>query len=317
MESLKPKVYIDGKEGTTGLQIYDRLAIRKDIILMSIDEQKRKDPMERKRLMDEADIVFLCLPDEAAIEAVSLVENPDTRIIDASTAHRIALGWDYGFPELSSSHRAAITKSRRVANPGCHATGFISAVYPLTATGILPKTYPLTCFSLTGYSGGGKKMIAQYEEENRDSCFDAPRMYAMTQQHKHLREMKAVSGLLAEPIFSPMVSNYYNGMLVTIPLHRRCLSRTIDLKSLHETLHAHYEHTHFVKVMPLSAETETGGFLAANPLAGTNEMRLYVCGNDERMTITAQFDNLGKGASGAAVQCMNLMCGLDESTGLE
>lgn len=314
---MKTKVFIDGQEGTTGLQIFERFANRSDIELIDIPPEKRKDPAARAVCIHASDVTFLCLPDAAAIEAVSLVQSDTVRIIDASTAHRTAPGWAYGFPELSDAHRNAIISSKRVAVPGCYASGFAAIVYPLVQANILPRDYPVSCFAVSGYSGGGKKMIAQYEEENRDSCFDAPRMYAMTQQHKHLREMKAISGLLTEPIFSPMVSDYYNGMLVTIPIHRRCLSRTINLKSLHEMLSAHYENAHFVKVMPLSAEAETGGFLAANPLAGTNEMRLYVCGNDDRMTVTAQFDNLGKGASGAAVQCLNLMLGIDEATGLE
>ena len=314
---MKTKVFIDGQEGTSGLQLFERFANRSDIELIEIPPEKRKDPAARAVCIHASDVTFLCLPDAAAIEAVSLVQSDTVRIIDASTAHRTAPGWAYGFPELSDAHRNAIISSKRVAVPGCYASGFAAIVYPLVQANILPRDYPVSCFAVSGYSGGGKKMIAQYEAENRDSCFDAPRMYAMTQQHKHLREMKAISGLLTEPIFSPMVSDYYNGMLVTIPFHRRCLSRTINLASLHEMLSAHYEHAHFVKVMPLSAETETGGFLAANPLAGTNEMRLYVCGNDDRMTVTAQFDNLGKGASGAAVQCLNLMLGIDEATGLE
>ncbi len=310
---MKPKVYIDGKEGTTGLQIYDRLAIRKDIILMSIDEQKRKDPMERKRLMDEADIVFLCLPDEAAIEAVSLVENPDTRIIDASTAHRIALGWDYGFPELSSSHRAAITKSRRVANPGCHATGFISAVYPLTATGILPKTYPLTCFSLTGYSGGGKKMIAQYEGvEKSEACY-APRIYGLNLRHKHLPEMQKICGLEREPVFSPIVDDYYKGMATAISLHNDLLESPKSAREIWEVLKAYYAGEKVVHLAPFGGDEP---MISANSMAGRDMLQLIVCGNETHTTIAALFDNLGKGASGAAVQNMNIMLGLEETTSL-
>lgn len=310
---MKPKVYIDGKEGTTGLQIYDRLAAREDIALLSIDEEKRKDPVERKRLMDDADIVFLCLPDGAAIEAAELVENPATRIIDASTAHRTAPGWDYGFPELSSCHRAAIAKSRRVANPGCHATGFISAVYPLVAMGVLPKTYPLTCFSLTGYSGGGKKMIAQYEAPEKPEAFYGPRIYGLNLRHKHLPEMQKICGLGREPVFSPIVDDYYKGMATTISLHNDLLAGQKSAQEIWEALETYYVGEKMVRLAPFGGEEP---MICANTMAGRDALQLIVCGNETHTTVTALFDNLGKGASGAAVQNMNIMLGLEETTGL-
>lgn len=310
---MKPKVYIDGKEGTTGLQIYDRLAARDDIRLLLIDEAKRKDPAERKRLMDDADVVFLCLPDAAAVEAVGLVEDPDTRIIDASTAHRTAAGWDYGFPELSPGHRAAIQKSRRVANPGCHATGFISGVYPLVAKGLLPPDYPLVCFSLTGYSGGGKKMIAQYEAADRGEDLFSPRIYGLDQRHKHLPEMRKVCGLTRAPAFSPIVDDYYKGMATTVSLHNGLLAPGVTAHTVWEALAEHYRDQALVQVAPFGGETP---MLAANALAGRDSLTLVVCGGETHTTVTALFDNLGKGASGAAVQNMNLMLGFAETTGL-
>ena len=309
---MRPKVYIDGKEGTTGLQIYDRLAAREDIELLLIDEDKRKDPAERKRLMDAADVVFLCLPDAAAIEAVSLVGNPNTRIIDASTAHRTAPGWDYGFPELSEQHREAIRTSRRVANPGCHATGFISIVCPLVAMGILPADTPLSAFSLTGYSGGGKKMIAQYESADKGEALFAPCPYGMGQGHKHLPEMKAVCGLETNPVFVPIVDDYYKGMATTVPLHMGQLRGVSSAAELRQKLAEHYAGSTMVTVSP----AEDTAKLYANAKAGQDTLELIVAGNDEQLTVTALFDNLGKGASGAAVQNMNIMLGLDETTGL-
>jgi N-acetyl-gamma-glutamyl-phosphate reductase len=305
---MKPKVYIDGKEGTTGLQIYERLGSRTDIELLLIDEDKRKDPAERKRLMDGADIVFLCLPDAAAVEAVGLIENPNTRVIDASTAHRTAPDWDYGFPELSPGHRANIAKSKRVANPGCHATGFISGVYPLVAAGVVPKDAALTCHSLTGYSGGGKKMIAEYEDPHRDPCHASSRIYGLNQNHKHLPEMQAVCGLTLPPVFAPVVGDFPQGMATTVLLNG------YDAAQVHKTLADHYAGQRMVTVAPLGGETSA---IYANTLAGKNTLRLIVCGNEQRTTVTALFDNLGKGASGAAVQNMNIMLGLDEAAGLE
>ena len=309
---MKPKVYIDGKDGTTGLQIYDRLSVRSDIDLLLIDEEKRKDPAERKKLMDAADIVFLCLPDAAAVEAVALVENPDTRIIDASTAHRTSPDWDYGFPELSAERRAAIRKSKRVANPGCHATGFISAVYPLVAMGLLPKDACLSAFSLTGYSGGGKKMIAQYEAADKDAALFAPCPYGMGQTHKHLPEMQKVCGLTNKPVFTPIVDDYYKGMATTVPLHMSQMNGVSTLAEVRQKLADYYAKATLVHV----ADALDTAKLYANAQAGKDTLVLYVAGNDEQFTVTALFDNLGKGASGAAVQNMNLMLGFEETTGL-
>ena len=304
---MKPKVFIDGKEGTTGLQIYDRLANRTDIELLLIDEDKRKDTEERRRLINEADLAFLCLPDKAAIEAVSFIENPNTRVIDASTAHRTNPDWDYGFPELSAEHREAIVKSKRVANPGCHASGFVSIVYPLVKAGVLPKDYALTCFSLTGYSGGGKKMIAEYESEDKANELNAPRIYGLSLNHKHIPEMTAITGLENKPIFCPIVDDYYCGMATSIPI------QGIDSKLILDTLKKHYEGQQFVKVTPQISDS---GMLEANYNVGTNMMEITVCGNGNETLVVSRFDNLGKGASGSAVENMNLMLGFEPGAGL-
>ena len=315
MTPLKPKVYIDGKEGTTGLQIYDRLAARDDIDLLLIDEDKRKDTDERKKLLNAADIVFLCLPDAAAVEAVGLVENPDTRIIDASTAHRTAPGWVYGFPELKPGQRETIVASKRVANPGCHATGFISVTAPLVELGLLPKDADLSCFSLTGYSGGGKKMIAQYEAEDRDAALSAPCPYGLGQGHKHLPEMQKICGLAKAPVFVPIVDDYYKGMATTVTLHRSQLRAVPSLHALWRAYADYYAGQAMVHVDPDPAESPAAK-LYANAMAGRNDLRIVVAGSDEAFTVTALFDNLGKGASGAAVQNMNILLGLPETTGL-
>ena len=309
---MKPKIYIDGKDGTTGLQIYDRLAGRKDLELLLIDEDKRKDTAERQKLMNAADIVFLCLPDAAAIEAVELVTNPETCIIDASTAHRTAPGWDYGFPELSAEHRAHIASSKRIANPGCHASGFISAVYPLVAHGIVPPDYPVTCFSLTGYSGGGKKMIAQYETDKTEELY-APRIYGLNLHHKHLPEMQKICGLHKAPVFLPVVDDYYKGMATTIQLRNDLLAPGTTAQRVLETLRDHYADAQMVTVAPFGGTTP---MIAGNAMAGKDTLQLIVYGNEEQTAVTALFDNLGKGASGAAVQNMNIRLGLEESTGL-
>lgn len=309
---MKPKIYIDGKDGTTGLQIYDRLAGRKDLELLLIDEDKRKDTAERQKLMNAADIVFLCLPDAAAIEAVELVTNPETCIIDASTAHRTAPGWDYGFPELSAEHRAHIANSKRIANPGCHASGFISAVYPLVAHGIVPPDYPMTCFSLTGYSGGGKKMIAQYETDKTEELY-APRIYGLSLNHKHLPEMQKICGLHKAPVFLPVVDDYYKGMATTIQLRNDLLAPGTTAQTVWETLRDHYADAQMVTVAPFGGTTP---MIAGNAMAGKDTLQLIVYGNEEQTAVTALFDNLGKGASGAAVQNMNIRLGLEESTGL-
>lgn len=309
----KAKVYIDGQAGTTGLQIFDRIGARDDLELLRIDEDKRHDTEERRKFLNAADVVFLCLPDEGAREAVALVENPDVCIIDASTAHRTADGWTYGFPELNAGQRAAIAASKRIANPGCHATGFISAVAPLVRAGVVPADYPLTCYSLTGYSGGGKRMIASYEDAERPTCLDAPGIYGLTLQHKHLPEMAKVCGLAHAPVFMPVVDDYYKGMATSIMLHNRLLPGRPTAQDVHACLAAHYAGQKLVSVAPFG---EQGSTLYANELAGTNELRLVVCGNAEQTTVTALFDNLGKGASGAAVQNMNIVLGIDETTGL-
>ena len=313
---MKPKVYIDGKEGTTGLQIYQRLGSRSDIELLLIDEDKRKDTAERKKLLNAADIAFLCLPDAAAVEAVGLVENPDTRIIDASTAHRTAPGWVYGFAELKKGQREAIAKAKRVANPGCHATGFISVVAPLVELGLLSADADLSCFSLTGYSGGGKKMIAQYEAADREIALSAPCPYGLGQGHKHLPEMKAVCGLAKAPVFVPIVDDYYKGMATMVPLHRSQLRGVDSLHQLWQAYGDYYAGQKMVHVAPDPAE-EPAAKLYANAKAGQNDLQIVVAGNDESFTVTALFDNLGKGASGAAVQNMNIMLGFAETAGLE
>lgn len=311
---MKPKIYIDGKDGTTGLQIYDRLAARDDIELLLIDEAKRKDNAERAKLMNAADIVFLCLPDAAAIEAVTLVTNPDTRIIDASTAHRTAKGWTYGYPELSREQRAAIRTAKRVANPGCHATGFISTVAPLVRMGIIPADMPLCAYSLTGYSGGGKKLIAEYEDPDRDPRHDSHRIYGTNLQHKHLPEMMKVCGLAHAPVFSPILGDFYNGMATTVMLHRASLPGAPSGEAVRERLAEYYAGEHFVTVAPFGGDEPV---VYADTLANTNRLRITVCASDEHITVTALFDNLGKGASGAAVQNMNIMLGFEETIGLE
>ena len=311
---MKTKVYIDGQAGTTGLQIYERIGMREDLTLLRIDEDKRHDLDERKKFLNRADIVFLCLPDAGAIEAVSLIENPDVRVIDASTAHRTSDEWTYGFPEISREQRAAIAASKRVANPGCHATGLISSVAPLIRMGILPKDYPVTCYSLTGYSGGGKKMIAQYEAEDRDEKLSAPGIYGLTLKHKHIPEMQKVTGLACSPVFMPVVDDYYKGMATSIMLQNRLLNGQPTAEEICARLSEYYADEHFVTVMPFDPKQ---GTLYANALAGTNHLQLVVCGYEEQTTVTALFDNLGKGASGAAVQNMNIMLGLPETMGLE
>lgn len=314
---MKTKIFIDGKEGTTGLQIYERFEKRDDLEILLIDEDKRKDTAERARLINESDITFLCLPDAAAKEAVSLVTNDKVRIIDASTAHRVDPDWDYGFPELSKAHRDRIRNSKRVANPGCYASGFISIVYPLVQAGVLGDDYPLTAHAVSGYSGGGKKMIAAIEGDGKTKEMCSPRQYALTQAHKHLPEMQAVCGLKYRPMFNPIVDDYYAGMVVSVPLVTRALAKKVTPEDIHAILSAHYEGQRFVKVMELyGKDTLPDGFLPANTLEGTNDMQLFVFGNDEQILLCSRLDNLGKGASGAAVQNMNIMLGLDETTGL-
>lgn len=313
---MKYKVFIDGKEGTTGLRIYDRLAKRDDIELMLIPEDLRKDPEERSKYINNSDITFLCLPDQAAIEAVSLVTNNKTRIIDASTAHRCDPAWAYGFPELSIDFYNKIKNSARVAVPGCYASGFMSIVYPLVTLGIAPKDYPFTVNAISGYSGAGKKAIQVYEDNNRAKEFDAPRLYAMSQAHKHLKEMQAIPGLSKKPCFNPYVCDFLEGMLVTIPLFVDLLNKPYTPMEIHKLLSDYYNGKDFVRVMPYNDKGTEDGFLAANHLDGKDYLEIYVSGNEERINITACLDNLGKGASGAALECMNIMLGLDPKTSL-
>ncbi|MCQ2442452.1 MAG: N-acetyl-gamma-glutamyl-phosphate reductase [Oscillospiraceae bacterium] len=310
---MKPKIYIDGQAGTTGLQIMDRLKSRTDIELMLIADDKRHDDVERKRLMDQADLIFLCLPDKAAVEAVALAEGSKCRIIDASTAHRTNPNWVYGYSELNPTQKEAIQNAKYVANPGCHATGLISSTAPLVQAGLLPTNYPLTCYSLTGYSGGGKKMIADYESEGRDGKLDAPRIYGLTLNHKHIPEMTKVCGLEHAPVFCPVVDDYYKGMATSILLQNRLLNGTPTTADIHKALVKHYEGSALVSVAELGYNEP---MIAANTLSGKDTLTLIVCGNDEQTTVTALFDNLGKGASGAAVQNMNLMLGFEETAGL-
>ena len=302
------KVFIDGSAGTTGLRIYERLKARNDIELLEIPEAQRKDPAVRSEYLNAADAAFLCLPDDAAREAVALVTSPDTVVIDASTAHRTDDAFVYGFPELTGQ-REKIKAAKRVANPGCHATGFIALVKPLTEAGLLPADARLSCFSLTGYSGGGKKMIADYEAPENAESLLAPRMYGLSQQHKHLPEMQKVCGLTEAPAFCPVVSSYYAGMQVTVPLFAKDVKGSAaDIKSLYRS----YYSTGVVKF----AETDENGFLSAGAFAGDDGLTVSVFGNEDRILLVSRFDNLGKGASGAAIQNMNLALGAEETEGL-
>lgn len=311
------KVFIDGKEGTTGLKIFERFAKRNDIEILQIDDDKRKDPDEKRKMIDASDYTFLCLPDAAAIESANLCTNPKTVIIDASTAHRTNPDWAYGFPELSKEFREKIATSKRIAVPGCYASGFISLGYPLVQSGIMPKDYPVMIHAVSGYSGAGKKAIAQYEDPNRNPELDSPRLYALTQAHKHLPEMKKITGLDYEPIFNPYVCDYFQGMTVTVGLHTRLLSKKVTAKDVQEMFAEHYDGCNFIKVAPLMGEgVLPEAFIPANTMAGTNNMQIFVYGNDDRIMVTSRFDNLGKGASGAAVQCLNVSMGIDETTSL-
>ncbi len=302
------KIFIDGSAGTTGLRIRERLSERRDLELMILPDELRKDTAARREMLNKSDISFLCLPDQAAIEAVSLIENPDTVVIDTSTAHRTADGWTYGLPELTGL-REQLKTATRIANPGCHASGFIALIRPLVELGIIQKDSALSCFSLTGYSGGGKKMIAEYEAQDRDPLFDAPRIYALTQSHKHLPEMAKLCGLDKDPVFSPIVADYYSGMEVSIPVTRDILSAS--LKDI-QTAYRDYYKSGLIRY---DNSTE-GGLISAAAFSGRDDMAVAAYGNDERITLISRFDNLGKGASGAAIQNMNIRLGLDEATGL-
>ena len=303
------KVFIDGSAGTTGLKVAARLSERKDIAMITLDETVRKDVKARQDAMNQADVVFLCLPDDAAIEAVPLVENENTVIIDTSTAHRVAEGWTYGFAELSGL-REKIQTAKRIANPGCHASGFLSLATPLTENKIIPKDMQLSCFSLTGYSGGGKKMIAEYEADGRNVLLDAPRLYGLTQMHKHLPEMKMIAGLEKDVIFSPIVAPYFAGMEVVIPISPAELSTTAaQIKEV-------YQDYYKTKIVHFNEKADEDGFLSAGAFAGKDDMEISLAGNEERLLLISRFDNLGKGASGAAIQNMNIALGIEESEGL-
>ena len=314
---MSVKVYIDGQEGTTGLKILERFEGRNDIELLRISEDKRKDSAERARLINMSDYTFLCLPDDAAREAVSFVDNDKVRIIDASTAHRTNPDWAYGFPELSAQHREKIRTSNRVAVPGCYASGFASIVYPLVKNNVIPDDFPVFAYATSGYSGAGKKAIAIYEGNEKPFEFNSPRQYALSQQHKHLPEMKAVSGLKFTPMFNPMVCDYFSGMVVSVPIQTRMLASSVTAESIHDMYAKHYDGAKMVEVMPLmSADEQKSFFLASNTLSGQNKIQVFVFGNDEQILLCSRLDNLGKGASGAAVQCLNIMLGIDETTGL-
>lgn len=300
------KIFIDGSQGTTGLKIFDRLAKREDIELITLPENLRKDTDARKKALNSADVAFLCLPDAAAIEAVSLIENDNTIVIDTSTAHRTNDGWAYGFPELSEEFENKLKNSKRIAVPGCYASGFIALVKPLVDAGIVGKDICIACHAMSGYSGAGKNGIAQYEDAERDWLLDAPREYALTQQHKHLKEMKAISGLNNEPIFSPYICDYFSGMVMTVPLFKKDLKdgKTVDdIKTL-------YKEKYHSDIVKYKESIDENGFVAGNKMSENDGMEIAVCGNEERILLIARYDNLGKGASGAAVQCLNIKMGL-------
>lgn len=310
------KVFVDGLSGTTGLKIHERLSLYSELEMITIDYEKRRDPEERAKCLNNADVVFLCLPDDAAKEAVSLVTNPNTKIIDASTAHRTAPGWTYGLPELSKAHRQAIVESKRVSNPGCHATAFILSAYPLIHHGLMPKDYPVCCQSLTGYSGGGKALIEKYEQnDGKNDYAKAPRPYALTLNHKHLPEMTLHTGLSEAPLFVPILGNNYKGMAVLLSLHSKLLNKQVSAKNVHELLSEHYQNERFVKVMPYGDDSLLfDGAVDITACNDTNCAEVFVFGNDAKGTILVmtRIDNLGKGASGAAIQNMNIMLGFDE-----
>lgn len=302
-------IFIDGSAGTTGLRIYDRLSTRDDISLISLPENLRKEENARKEAINSADIVFLCLPDDAARQAVTFLNNSNTAIIDTSTAHRVNADWVYGFAELTGK-RDAILNSKRIANPGCHASGFIALVTPLIEAGVINQDIALNCFSVTGYSGGGKKMIAEYESESVSPLYKAPRQYGLTQQHKHLKEMQIISGIDTAPAFCPVVADFYSGMEVTVTLFKK------DVKANMCNIKEIYKNYYTGKLVHFDEDAEESGFLSAAALSGRDDMQIYVSGNDERILLVARYDNLGKGASGAAIQNMNILMGVEETKGL-
>ncbi len=308
---MAKRVFIDGKAGTTGLRIYERLEGFSGIELISLSDEKRKDPTCRKEALNSADVAFLCLPDDAARESISLIENENTVVIDTSTAHRTLDSWAYGFPELSAGHREKIKNSKRIAVPGCHASGFIALVQPLVDAGAISKGENLSCFSLTGYSGGGKKMIGEYEEEP-DELLTAPRQYGLTQNHKHLKEMVKISGMENAPAFCPVVGSFYSGMEVTVPIFKNQLKNGFDIEKIKEL----YKEKFDGPIVFYKDDLSEDGFISAGLLSGKDSMFVSVFGNEDRIILTARYDNLGKGASGAAVQCLNIVLGNDDTTGL-
>lgn len=307
------KIFIDGKAGTTGLRIYERLEARNDIEIILLSDEERKDPAARKRALNQCDIAFLCLPDDAARESVSMIENENVVVIDTSTAHRTLDGWCYGFPELSDELNQKLTSAKRIAVPGCHASGFIALVKPLIDSGYISADELLTCHSITGYSGGGKKMISDYESESRDVLLDAPRQYGITQQHKHLKEMKAITGLKNAPIFCPIVSDFYSGMMVTVPIFASQLKDGVTVEDI-KKLYADKYNTEIVKYVDV---IDDGGLISAAKLKAKDSMAITVTGNEERILLVAVYDNLGKGASGAAVECMNVVLGAGKTCALD
>ena len=306
------RIFIDGKAGTTGLRIEERLLGRDDVEIVSLPEELRKDPDARKQIMNSVDVVFLCLPDAAAIEAVSMIENENVVVIDASTAHRTNPDWAYGFAELGEEFEQKIINSKRIAVPGCHASGFIALVYPLVKSGILPKDALLTAHSITGYSGGGKGMIADYNSDERNSLLDAPRQYGIVQKHKHIPEMVKITGLENAPVFCPIVSDFYSGMEVTVPLFKSQLSYggIDEIKEIYRTLYK-------TPIISYNESNDEGGFLSANKMSNKDSMSIEVYGNDDRIILVARYDNLGKGASGAAVECLNIKLGCEKTKTLE
>ena len=306
------KIFIDGRAGTTGLRIYERLAERADIELLTLSDEDRKNTEKRREMLNRCDIAFLCLPDDAARESVSLISNPEVAVLDTSTAHRTEPGWTYGFPELDPAIADKVKSAKRIAVPGCHASGFIALVRPLVAAGLISPDLRLTCHSLTGYSGGGKKMIAEYEDPNRPVLFDAPRQYGITQQHKHLKEMVKISGISTAPIFCPIVADFYSGMEVTVPLFKEDLLNGATVADVREV----YRKLYTGPIVTYAENASEGGLLAANAFSGKDTMQVTVEGNEDRILLIARYDNLGKGASGAAVECMNMVMGADPSEGL-
>ena len=314
---MKKSVFVDGQHGTTGLQIRERLAGRNDIEIIEIPEEKRKDPSARAELINGVDIVFLCLPDDAARESAGLVKSSDVCVIDGSTAHRVTEGWVYGLPELKKGQRELIKQAKRIAVPGCHATGFILMLHPLISEGIIPPDYPVSTHAVAGYSGGGKGMIADYDNPDSPDYIRNPRPYSLKLDHKHLPEMTKYSGLARMPLFNPTVVNVYTGEIISIPLITSSLKKKATAAEIRNLLAEYYAGEQFIRVMPFPADDYLkNGFLTFTDCNGTNNLDIFVFGNEDRVLISARYDNLGKGASGAAVQDMNLVLGVAENTGL-